>query len=169
MTKHERAAALRPRVLDAIHDMGHGDPQKGIERFVDHALWCAERAELRTWKAISRDAQRRACAYSLRTLLHMHDRTYEGWDVSQAANVHWVLDVWEAACDDWFRVAPVTVESADDVIREMAEWGDTSPDAVASLVGVPTQKLSTRILDAYVNRDSDRMLELLAEMEGAGL
>ncbi len=171
MTKLERAELLRPRVLDAVMDMGHGDVEKGIDRFVDHALWCAKRLEMRVWKPLGgSDGMKRSARWSLLTFLRMHEKKYAGWDTAHATNVHWIQDVWEVACDDWFRVKPVKVEGTDDgTAREMAEWGDTSPDALRVIVGVPDRKLSAHILDAHVSRDSDRMLALLAEMEEAGL
>lgn len=122
------------------------------------------------WKAPGQHAMKRAAGYSLRTFLRLHEKKYAGWDTAHATNVHWIQDVWEVACDDWFRVKPVKVDGTDDgTAREMAEWGDTSPDALRVIVGVPDRKLSARILDAYVNRDSDQVLALLAEMEEAGL
>lgn len=173
MTREARAELLRNRVRDCLHDMGHGDKAAGVERFVDHALWCAKRNEMRIWKARDREAERRACAYSLRTLLREHEQNYDNWDTSSAINNNWVLDIWEVACDDWFRVKPVTDErlqnESDAIAQALAEFGDTSPEAVAAIIDVPTSKLSIRLLEAWVNKDSEQFLHLLAEMEAAGL
>lgn len=154
-----RAERIRPRILDCLHDMGHGDPQKGKERFVEHALWVASQHNVRVWQG-DRHMQKRAAMFSLASILG--ENVYAKWDTRKTAgNVHWVMDIWELACDDWFRVKPAEPEE----VEQMAALEAASPAAVATMVGPPARRLSARILDAYLNRDADAMLTALGELE----
>ncbi len=144
----ERNEMLSRRVADAVMDMGHGKLEDGIERFVDHALWVADKQQLRIWKG-DKHIARRGCLHSLRTILGLNAiYAQEDWP-SPGTNLRWVLDVWEASCDDWFRVSP----------PKQVEPPQTNGS-------VP---ISTRILEAYLAKDADTMLVCLGELEAKGL
>jgi hypothetical protein len=159
-TASVRSQRLSPRVVDALSDIGHGDKEKGRVRFIEHALWVAGQQGLRVWSGDIHQ-QKRAAANSLRNLLG--ENKYDGWDSSKTAgNTHWVMDIWEAACDDWFRVAQV--KPPEEVARVNGQVEVTSEAGLTAL-----RRLSARLLDAYLARNSDEMLELLQELEHKGL
>ena len=160
--KLQRTLALRPRVVDCLSDMGHGDPERGRQRFAEHAIWCAQQRGIRVWND-NNTTLIKAALHSLANLLGDYGNRQTKTGVPQ--NAGWVLDIWEVACDDWFRVRPATP----DEVEQMAELEAASPAATATLVGPPERKLSSRILDAYMNRDSDAMLDALHELEQKGL
>lgn len=158
-TKLARRERLKPRVVDCLCDMGHGDQAQGKVRFLEHALWVGAQRELRLWSG-DKHMQLRSAGFSLASLLG--ENKYGTWDTTKTAgNNHWVMDVWEAACDDWFRVKQAKVEEVERVQPEVE---------VISEAGLAVmRKLSTRILDAYLARDSDAILEALQELERRGM
>ena len=166
LTRAARGAAVKIRVVDVIHDMGHGDAEAGEVRFVDHALWCAKQRGIRIWKDDNVELRRTALS-SLHTLLGKKKSYNMRRNTDTGTNANWVLDIWEIACDDWFRVQ--SAKPSPEAIEQMEALEAASPAATAALVGPAAKRLSSRILDAYLNRDSDTMLEALHELEQKGL
>jgi len=158
-----RGMAIKPRVLDVLHDMGHGDIDRGIPRFIEHTLWCAEQRGMRVWNDTSKPMKEVATGSLL--LLLGRKPSYGLVREGQGMNSNWVLDLWEVACDDWFRVKPAKPGE----VEQMDALEAASPAAVATLVGPPDRRLSARILDAYLNRDAEAMLTALGELEEQGL
>lgn len=159
----DRNDALRPRVRDAVTNMGMGDVDAGMERFVDHSLYVAGKLGLRVWKG-DRHTSRRACFYSLMTILGRNaHRASELWK-HPTNNNNWVLDVWEAAVDDYFQITQI-----ERPVFEPEPTVDPNQIATAILVGHEWKPLSTRILEAYIARDAETMLEALAELESLKL
>lgn len=153
--RKERGAMLAVRVNDVMYDMGHGDKESGRRRFLEHTIWTGRQAGLRLWKDQGTVQGNIMVANgSLKVLLGERKPGTSG--KTPITNENWVLDLWEVACDDWNRVKPAKPESL------------PSPNDGAVPV-VLSRPLSTRMLEAYVQRNDGAILTTLAELEALGL
>lgn len=154
MTKRlQRGLEIERRVRDCIIAMGQGNEANGRSRFIDHAIWCASKTEMRLWNDTSKPIPELALS-SLKLLLGERGSTAR----HRATNENWILDIWELACDDYFRVK--TAERVE---------VDLTPEGAPDVATKPTTaSLSTRILEAYLANDDGLMIRCLGELEAKG-
>lgn len=149
-----RSTAIRARVEDALNQLGHGNIEAGKCRFLEHAIWCAERKQMRLWKKVSPEQQIRVATRSLNTLLG-EVGVVENGKTWTGRNKNWVLDIWEVALDDWFYIKEVPVVGTETFsASEICEEEDARQ-----------KSLSLRILEAYIKRDDNAMIDLAEEVE----
>lgn len=153
-----RANALRPRILDAISIVGLGNQQYGIEQFAKRAVDVADRHSMRSWKQDSPTTTPADLAVSsLRNLLGFRQN-------ATLKSHHWVLDIFEETLNEVFHGAPSrTKPVADPMVDALNEIDEVG---VQSIAPAPSGKpLAQRLLEAYLGRDDDTLLELVAEVE----
>jgi hypothetical protein len=142
--------------------MGDGDFDKGRARFIEHCISVARVLNLRVWKGGNRQT-RSACGNSLKTLL---GGNADSWEGATKSNVNWILDIWEAACGAW-EGEPIPVQATLPVPDQGVALLALHPIPIPN--GQVEPRLSARILEAYADRDADKMITALAELEKAGL
>lgn len=147
----ERGAAIERRVRDCVALMSRGNEEAGRKRFVEHALWCAERKGMRLWKNNSID-MKDAALDSLKTLFG--EKLRQGG--IRSTNENWILDIWEVAVNDYFDI--------ENVQRTSLKETSTLERLLAERKAQIQDPIDIRLLEAYINRNDDVMFMLIEEV-----
>lgn len=167
-TSHlHRCDVLRERIEDWI--AAHGGTRSTAARddmqrlFVKRALSVGRERGMKLWH--SKTMSPEDCALSsLRILLREKSNTTKGRTYT-GSNLRWILDIWEAALDELTRGTRPKLE-----VVPAPEPED--PETVGFGVRVfapakPEKSLGTRILEAYLKRNDDLIVNLAEEVDSA--
>lgn len=176
-TNEERSKVTRERVLDMLMQMGgrHGDPvklQAARDEFCTTAVRIGRERGMRLWKDESATVV--DGAHSSLAVLLCEKRVVNKGTIATGVNSAWVLDLWEAALDYYFRDpvwghhrasltlvgAPATTDEEIDALNA------DGPTVFAKPVVPPAAKsLSMRLLEAYLAKDDEQMMAIAVEVE----
>ncbi len=180
-TVQQRSDMLRPRMADLVALLGHNDQEFGLKVVSRRAVDVAKVRDMRTWNDTNQARGKVGCAYeSLTKLLGLRinptdkarGHNYTG------RNAHWVLDIWEAVLEEIFHSKPTPKPRPEDPSDALLGTGTqehgvqveaTAAPAPADTPAAPKTALAMRILEAYIARDDDAILEVANEvgkMEG---
>ena len=133
-----------------------------IERdlFIRRAVKLAQAKGLHLWESKTMPIEESAHD-SLRILL-CEKSSPSTYGVFTGVNSHWVLDIWELACDHFESCALKLVrdEEADEPFRRST--------VEAPLLRVAVEhSLSERLMSAYIGRDDTEILRIVKELKSA--
>jgi len=147
-----RSAELRERVESWIawYTRTTGATRDGAKAFfIERSYETAEQNDMRVWKV------RKSAGQSLDVLLKEKSFVNNGVTYT-GTNDSWVSDIFEA-----------TLNKLEQEITADAEITINLRDAIEEMImqTVDTRPLSIRILDAYDNLETERMVELVLEVD----
>lgn len=168
-----RSAVVRERVLDLLGQLGarHGDERKAQQardQFLYTAIRVAKDRDMRIWKDDNHTLYEGAKS-GLEVLLG-EKRVINRGTIATGVNLAWVLDIWEATLDHYFR-DPIYKERAHLKAVPNEKITDDEVEALnadgPSWLAVPKREraLSMRVLEAYLARDEETFMALLLQVE----
>jgi len=176
-----RSAIVKERVLDALGQLGmrHGShelSESAKEEFCRRAIRTAKEQGLRLWRSSSM-TELQSARDSLATLLGEKKTYSRAGKFSTGVNSGWVLDIWEATLTKYSRT-PLFEERPPTCRDEKAEYRLTDSDceelnaggpafihvARQTTVTKPDRPLSWRLMEAYIGRDDDAILQIAQEI-----
>lgn len=170
-----RSAVVRERVLDLLGQLGarHGDErraQQARDQFLYTAIRVAKDRDMRLWKDETHTLYEGAKS-GLEVLLG-EKRVINRGTIATGVNSSWVLDIWEATLDHYFRDpifkdrAYLTVVPEPLTDEQVEALNADGPSFIAVPKAEPTPRaLSMRVLEAYLARDEETFMALLLEVE----
>lgn len=152
LTVQQRSDALRERVRDAVTLLGHGDEDYGLYQFSRRCVSIAEVRGLRMWKSREGKPEHELALNSMQNLLQIRNG-------GTGRSEHWVLDIFEAGLDDIYRGKTNSRRPPDPADDQLGD------DEVGVQPFAEERKpLGMRVLEAYIARDDDVILELVDEI-----
>lgn len=161
-TVQQRSDMLRERVRDACHHLGHGDFDYGIHQFARRCVLVGEARGMRVWADRS-VASYEVGVYSIKNLIQ-YGKGHHG----TGRNVHWVLDLFEAALDDIYRGTPPSRRPPDPMVEAVED--EVGVQVEATPAAETDSTLTERLMAAWILRDEnraaaeDQFLECLLEV-----
>lgn len=156
----KRNEIVRERVRDHLgHTGGRSNWRNAKEDFVRAAIRIGRERGLRLWNDTTKESLESGIS-SLETLLeekHVHQRDGSS---TTGRNVNWVLDLWEATLDHYTREPLYRPETTDPAVEQLE-----GPAFKHIPVVQRSRSLSLRILEAFLQRDEEKILMLAGEVE----